>query len=99
MDFVVKYWVQFVFGLLITYGTYLFRNLKKYQRQLQAIKKTVVHLAKTELISLYERMKDKEVISIREKENFTELYCEYTKFEECDIISDIMKDINEKKIG
>ncbi len=98
MEFILKYWIQFFFGLVISFATYLYHCLKKYYKQLEATKKMTLLLAKIEIINLYEQVKDKDDISIREKEKMMELYNEYSKFEQCDIIYDIMEEIGGKKI-
>lgn len=79
LQFVMEYWIQFAFGILISFSAYLFRKVKTYFVILEQAKESVKTLLKIELINNYEFYQKKGVMSVDEKERIRVLYNEYSK--------------------
>lgn len=98
LNFIIEYWIQFAFGLLISVAGYLYRQIKKYRSKMNSLEKSLILLLKDNILELYQKIKDKDTISVDLKEKINQLYHEYKKFECCDIIQDIMLDLDKKRI-
>lgn len=94
LNFIVQYWIQILFGLIISLFTYLFRQVSAYKNKLDANNQGIVVLLKIKIIEQYNKSIRKEAISIEEKEIIIELYNVYKEFECCDVIEDLIKKIN-----
>lgn len=98
MNFILQYWIQMVFGLLISFAGYLYRQVKRYRTKIQTIESTLILLLKDNILDLYQEVKEKDIISVSEKEKINQLFQEYKKFECCGIIQDIMLNLEQKRI-
>lgn len=77
MNFIITYWVQFLFGLLISIVTLLIKKIIDYKKILDSTTKGVRVLLKSRIIDNYNIIILKKVISLYEKEIFNDLYNEY----------------------
>ena len=72
LQFVLEYWIQFAFGILISISAYLFKKIKTYFILLEQTKESVKTLLKIELINNYEFYQKKGGMSVDEKERISE---------------------------
>ncbi len=98
LDWIIQYWIQLVFGLMITFAGYLYRQVKKYRHHLRSIENTVITLLKFKIMEIYEQIKDKDMISMSDKEKISKLYNEYKQFEPNGLINDLVRTLNNKKV-
>lgn len=90
LQFIVEYWIQFAFGILISISAYLFKKVKTYFLMVEQAKESVKTLLKIELINNYEFYQKKGVMSVDEKERIRVLYKEYSKLGGEGIMEEIM---------
>lgn len=90
LDFILKYWIEFLFGILITSLTYLIKQIRNYKKSLDATSKGVVVLLKTKIIERYDVLIKKDVISIAEKQNILDIYNVYKELECCTVIDELI---------
>lgn len=77
MEFIIKYWLECLFGLVITFLGYLLKKIKKVQNKEQSIERGVQALLRNELIRRYREYEVKGEITILDKENIEHLFNEY----------------------
>ena len=77
IDFIVKYWLQFFFGLIISVLTYLVNKIRKLHTREKAVENGVQALLRNELIRRYREYETKGEISILDKENIEHMFNEY----------------------
>ena len=94
LNFIVNYWIQVLFGLLISFFSYYIKLLKNYKKTLDATNEGVVVILKCKIIEAYNKFQEKSSITIYEKENILDLYKVYQKLECCDVINDLIKKID-----
>lgn len=81
IDFVVKYWLEIVFGLIVSLICYVVKKLKNKLEE-QDIKNTAIEqgvqaLLRNELIRRYREYENKGEISIIDMENIEHMFEEY----------------------
>lgn len=94
LNFVLEYWIEILFGLIISLFGYLFKQLLKYKKKLDATNEGIVVILKMSLVEKYNLCIKKQSITIKEKESINELFNVYKKFECCDVIEDLMKKVD-----
>lgn len=81
MEFVIKYWVEVVFGIVCGIFGFLFRFLnKKVKKQIEkqrAIENGVQALLRDRLIDRYDQCMKKGELSILDRENLNHMFDEY----------------------
>ena len=77
LEFIVEYWLECLFGLVVTCLGYLLKKIKKVQKKEQAIERGVQALLRNELIRRYREYEVKGEITIIDKENMEHLFKEY----------------------
>ncbi len=77
MNFIMEYWVEFLFTTLIGFITYLFRKLKVYYKMVQDVKLSTINLLYIEITSKYKKGKSDGYFTIYEKECLRMLFHEY----------------------
>lgn len=77
IEFIVEYWLECLFGVVITSLGYLLKKIKKVQSKEQAIERGVQALLRNELIRRYREYEVKGEITILDKENIEHLFKEY----------------------
>ena len=99
MEFIINYWIEFAFGILISIGTYLLRYLQKMKKEALTTKKGVILILRIHIIDLYEQIKEAEKIGVNCKREFDELYEAYhILIDKDDVVSDIMDAVSKFKI-
>jgi hypothetical protein len=98
LDFIIKYWIQFAFGILIMILSYFFKQFIKYKKKIDETTIGVKTLLKLQIIICYENLINKEYISIQDKKNILELYAIYKKLDSSPIIDDLMTKLAEIKV-
>lgn len=87
-EFIVKYWLEFLFSLIIGIIGYFVKKIKKKQeeqakkqeeqeRKNQAIERGVQALLRNELIRRFREYKTKGEMSMLDKENMDHMFTEY----------------------
>lgn len=94
LDFIIKYWIQILFGLIISLFSYFVKLVSNYKKTLDTTNKGVIVILKTKIIENYNSLIGKDTITIYEKQSISELYDVYEKLECCDVIKDLMEKIN-----
>lgn len=77
MNFIVEYWVEFLFTGLIGFVTYLFRKVKVYYQLIENLKFSTIKLLYIEIIIKYKKAKEEGYFTLYEKESIKSLYQEY----------------------
>lgn len=77
LEFIIKYWLEFFFGLIISILGYLVKKLKKLHNRETAVENGVQALLRNELIRRYREYEIKGEISIIDKENIEHMFTEY----------------------
>ena len=77
LEFIIKYWIEFVFGIVISALTYLINKIKKLHIREKAVENGVQALLRNELIRRYREYEVKGEITILDKENMEHLFREY----------------------
>lgn len=94
MDFIINYWIECLFGLLISLITYFVKKLNDYKKILSSTTKGVEVLLKSKIIENYNLYKARGKISIYEKEIINELYHEYQNLGGNGVIDSLKKDLD-----
>lgn len=76
-EFIIKYWLEFLFGLAITGLTFCVNHIRKKLKEQEALKEGVVALLHDRLHQSGMYYLDKGEISLRELQNFEHLYQAY----------------------
>lgn len=93
MEFIVRYWIEFLFGILISLVTLFMKKLSDYKKVLASTTKGVEVLLKSKIIENYNIYKSRGKISIYEKEIMNELYIEYHNLGGNGVIESLKKDL------
>ncbi len=99
IEFIIHYWIQILFGLLISLFSYFVKILRNYKKTLDTTNEGVVVILKCKIIELFNKLKNQDTITVYEKENILDLYNVYKKLECCDVVDDLIKKINNIPIG
>ena len=94
LEFILKYWIEVLFGVIFSFLTYFVRIIKNYKKTLDATNKGVIVMLKSNIIEQYNLLIEKKEISIYEKQNIIDMYEVYRKLECCDIIEDLIKKLD-----
>ena len=92
LSFIIHYWVEILFSLVVTYITYLFKRIYHYVKDIEDLKKAACLNLKMHIIEQYEKIIEKGYLTIDEKEEIFEL-CKLYKDLNC---SNIFLDIYNK---
>lgn len=98
IKFIVTYWIEIGFGILISVVTYFYRLLKNYKRIIISMKNGVRSLLKVEIIRKYYEYKEKGGISMHERQIVEDLYTEYVNLGGNGIVKQLCDEINELPI-
>ena len=77
VEFIIKYWVEFLFGVVVSILTYLMKKIATLHNKEKAIENGVQALLRNELIRRYREYETKGEITILDKENIEHLFKEY----------------------
>lgn len=99
MDFVIKYWIEFAFGLICGAITFVVKRLctkiKRQNERQKYIEKGVQALLKDRLIERYRQFKKVGEISILDKESIDTMYKEYKNLGGNGAISQLIEEIQD----
>lgn len=95
MNLIVDYWLEFLFGSLISVVTFLIKKISDYKKILSFTTKGVQMLLKCKIIENYNMYKKRGIITIYEKEIMNELYKEYENLGGNGIIKYIKNELDE----
>lgn len=95
MNFIITYWVEVLFGILISVVTYILRKIVEYKKILSSTTKGVKVLLKTKIIEHYNLYRSRGQITIYEKQLINDLYDEYKNLGGNGIISSLKQDIDD----
>lgn len=80
-EFIIKYWIEVLFTLICTAFTFIFKyvlnKIKKQTDKQNAMEAGVQALLRDRLIDRYREVKEKNEISILDRENLQHMYNEY----------------------
>lgn len=94
LNFIIQYWIQILFGLIISCFTYFLRMISKYKKKLDATNEGIVVILKIKIVEQYNLYMQKKHITVEEKEVLIDMFNVYKKFECCDVIADLMAKID-----
>ena len=94
ISFIVKYWIEILFSLLVTIITHLYRNLRKYIKKIDTLEGQACLNLKLHIIERYMVFRENGFVSMDEKEDVLELYNFLKSFNCSNIAEDIIKEIN-----
>ena len=77
MEWVIKYWVQFLFGLLIAALGLMWKKITRYQEEEKALRDGMRSLLKRQLINDCDRYISEGCCSSTDKELLVEMYAAY----------------------
>lgn len=95
ITFILEYWVEFFFGLLISGLLLVYHKIEKHTKTAIATKNGMKILLKNEIIKEYQKVYKRECITIYEKSIIMDLYKEYKNLGGNGVIEDIIHDVNE----
>jgi hypothetical protein len=80
-EWIIKYWIGVLFGLITTVGTVVYRklshNMNTKFREQEAIKSGIQALLRDRIIQSYNYYMEKEYCPIYARENIDEMYTQY----------------------
>lgn len=94
VSFIINYWIEIVFSLIVTFLTYLYRKIIKYIKKIDILKDQACLNLKMHISEKYELIKKKNLITMEEKEEIITLYELYKKLECSNIADEMVKEIN-----
>ena len=93
MEWVTRYWIEWIFGIFAAVLVGLFRGLNKKIKQEKveqdAIRAGLQALLRAQLIADYERYAEKGFAPVYARDNFENAYRQYEKLGENGVIQDI----------
>ena len=95
LTFVVKYWLEIAFGLIITMLSYTFKKLISYKKTLDDTKYGVRVILKNTIIEKYNELIKKDNISIFDKKVLVDMYDAYKNLGGNSFIKDLIEKINQ----
>ena len=99
MEFIIKYWLEFAFGIFGSIIVYLLKKFiskqKEQESKQQAIEHGVQALLRNELVRRYREYKSKQEISILDRENIDAMYKEYRNVGGNGTVKELMQELEE----
>lgn|SRR5574344_249652 len=93
LTFILKYWIEILFSLLISIITYLYRRITRYMKKINALEQHACLNLKNHILERYKKAKQKGYITLEEKEEIMELYNFYKNLECSNIVEQIIKEL------
>ena len=94
LSFIVHYWIEILFSVIVTILTHLYRKISKDIRKRDKLENEACTNLKIHIKEKYTEIKKKEYITMEEKEEIMELYELYKKLECSNIVDEMVKEIN-----
>lgn len=95
LEFILEYWIQFLFGLIVSFLCFLYRKIIYHYRIVNYTKNGVKVLLKGEIIRRYQEYKKLDCISIFDREIINDLYQEYKNLGGNGMIQDMIENISD----
>lgn len=93
MKFIETYWMPFLYWLFLGLITYLIKKVKDYHNMLNNTSSAIREILKNEIIGVYNKCKEKDCITLQEKDIIESLYTEYKNNGGNGFIDELMKEI------
>ena len=94
INFIITYWLEVIFGIILILITVLWQNIKTYHKKMESIKSGVKILLKNEITNYYDEAILKNSITLFEKEMLIELYKQYKNLEGNGLIENLIEKID-----
>ena len=94
INFIITYWLEVIFGIILSLITILWQNIKTYHKKMESIKSGVKILLKNEITNYYDEAILKNSIRLFEKEMLIELYKQYKNLEGNGLIENLIEKID-----
>lgn len=94
INFIITYWLEVIFGIILSLITVLWQNIKTYHKKMESIKSGVKILLKNEIKNYYDEAILKNSITLFEKEMLIELYKQYKNLEGNGLIENLIEKID-----
>lgn len=94
IEFILKYWIEVLFGLIFSFFAYFIKQITNYKKILDATNQGVIVMLKSKIIDQYNCLIEKTFITIYEKQNVIDMYEVYKKLECCDVVEDLIKKLD-----
>ncbi len=94
INFIITYWLEVIFGIILSLITVLWQNIKTYHKKMESIKSGVKILLKNEITNYYDEAILKNSITLFEKEMLIELYKQYKNLEGNGLIENLIEKID-----
>lgn len=94
-EFIVRYWVEFAFGLVASGLAVAYRNLAKRMRRQDVFGKALQALLRDRIIQAYNHYKAKGYIPIYGRENVEAMYTQYHALGGNGTITQLIEELNE----
>lgn len=94
INFIITYWLEVTFGIILSLITVLWQNIKTYHKKMESIKSGVKILLKNEITNYYDEAILKNSITLFEKEMLIELYKQYKNLEGNGLIENLIEKID-----
>lgn len=91
----MTYWIQIVFGLFVTGSTVVFKKIMDYKEKVDKIDSGVQVILKAKISENYERLSNKECISMYDKELLMDLCHTYQELGDSPFIEGLLKKIEQ----
>ncbi|MEG0994513.1 MAG: hypothetical protein RSE91_00885 [Bacilli bacterium] len=95
IDFIFKYWIQIIFGFLISLLSLGLKRVAKYKKKFDNMQVGIQVILKTKIMELYDRLIVKDCITLHEKELLLDLYHTYKNLDGNSFIDSLIVDIDE----
>lgn len=79
IEFFIKYWLEVLFGFLLTIGGVIMKNFDAKLKRFQATENGVQALLRNSIIQTYNASMANKCLRIYERENVQHMFEEYTK--------------------
>lgn len=93
LDFVLKYWIEFSFGLLIAGGGFTLKWMSKKFKEHEDLNAGVRSLLRSKLIELHDKYMEKEYIPIYALDNINKMYDAYHSLGGNGTVTKLVEDI------
>lgn len=94
ISFIIKYWIEFLFGIVTSLIMVKFKNFKDDYEMIKETKNSICILIKNEIIIEYYDIQYKKYVTIYDKEIINDLYKEYKNLGGNGFVENLIKDIN-----
>lgn len=95
MEFIVKYWLEVLFGVMVTGLTLAYRKLAARVKRQEAVEMGIQALLRDRMIQAYNHYSEKKYCPIYARENVEELYSRYHALGGNGTVSDLMDKLRE----